>query len=128
VGRRHGRWPLEVRRLVAMAGRLDIDRALTFASDLEVFAASRADHAGVSEGLALDFMQRNDLNRLGLNGDDRRLLRELSATDGNLAVATLRNRDRASLEFLKALQLVAVQNDHVQLSPLAKRLGEEVWA
>lgn len=128
VGRRHGRWPLEVRRLIAMAGRLSEDRALAVAAELEVFASNLGVGSGVSEGVALDFIQSKNLNRLGLNADDRRFLREVSDAGGRLPYEGLRDRDTASLEFLEAVGLIEAPDRFVGLSPLAERLGQEVWA
>lgn len=124
LGKRYGRWPLEVRRLVAMAGRCDIERAMAVAARL---AEAVGPGTMVSEGLAVRQMTSWGLNRLGLANDDRAVLSSLSEAGGALRHDDLRLRDRAALPFLMDLGLLESDGVVVSISAQAQALGEDLW-
>lgn len=126
VGRRYGRWPLEVRRLAALAGRLDLAGANEAADRLAARAAELGIESRVSEAIALKVLTEWGLNRLGLTATDRSLLKTIASTDG-LPCDELRPRYRSSEEFLLRLRLIQRTRNKLVITPLAKRMGQELW-
>ena len=124
VGRRYGRWPQEVRRLAALAGRLDETRAQEVADRLAHRAAELGVAERVSEAVALQVFGEWGLNRLGLNAADRQLLAKLASekppVEGDIVGA-----DVESLAFLRRLRLV--RNDRLELRDQARRAGQDLW-
>ena len=119
VGRQFPRWPTEVRRLAAMAARLDPDR---LDATVERFAtdAGLPDRSAIlSEKVALRIMHDKwKLNRLGLNTEDREMFRRILGGEQVEA-------DKCSVPFLKGLGLVTDGRSRVRPSTMGRRLGEE---
>lgn len=119
VGRRFPRWATEVRRLVAMAARLDPDLVDSVAERFAVEAERLEPGVMLTEGLALRILQENwGVNRLGLNAKDR-------ATLERLLTGQPVSADEPAVPFLAALGLVRLDDSVVRLSAMARRLGEE---
>ncbi len=115
VGRIYKAWPLEVRRLIAMAGRLTPRIAKERGKDLARILEQ--DHAGVrpSESLVADVMSAEwGLDRLGLSQQDHTYLRLVLDSKGPAGLQNLASRmslepDQVEHEiepFLLALGLV----------------------
>lgn len=129
VGRRYGRWPLEVRRLAALAGRLNEHEAQAAADRLAERCAELSPNTRVHEALVLQVFKEWGLNRLGLNDADRRLLQRLAEAEAeSLEPEAISLSERSSVEFLTQLKLVSVGPKGIRLSSAAKRLGAELWA
>jgi DNA sulfur modification protein DndE len=92
-----GSFPLEVRRYLALAGRLNPGQALERASEFLKWA--RDAKRTPSEGLVLELMEKRwQLDRLGLTEEDYSLLASLTTEPGSTPPATL--------AFLERLQLI----------------------
>lgn len=130
LGRRYSRWPLEVRRMVANAGRLELGRSLELAARLAEAVEDRHPGARMSESLALEFLRDEwSLNRLGLDGADRELLTQLQYSEQRgLPRANLRARQLAALPYLENLGLVESDNDEVRLTQTARDSGKDLWS
>jgi DNA sulfur modification protein DndE len=119
VGRSYPRWSTEVRRLVAMAARLDQDQLDTVAERLASASRKNEGSRSLSESAALKILNEQwGVNRLGLTTADRTTLSHL------LAGETV-TRDEPSIPFLVALGLVEAGGGKPRLSTLGRRLGEE---
>jgi hypothetical protein len=119
VGRRFPRWPTEVRRLVAMAARLDPTQLDSVAERLAADAARIAPDHAVSETVALRVVQGEwGLTRLGLAPHDRDVLRRLM--DGDKVAAA-----DPAVSFLQALGLIASEKKHIRLTKRGEQLGPE---
>jgi hypothetical protein len=125
VGRRYGRWPQEVRRLAALAGRLDETRAQEVADRLAHRAAELGVVERVSEAVVLQIFSEWGLNRLGLNASDRDLLAKV-AGNNSLVEQDMTGSETESLAFLRRLRLV--RSDRLQLTEQARRSGQDLWS
>lgn len=123
VGRLYPRWPTEVRRLVAMAARLDPDQVGVVARRVADEAAERG-FPQVSETAVLAVMASWGLNRLGLSDADRSLLAALLDDDGTAArAAGADGGDGAA--FLASLGLVQNKNGRLRPTERGRRMGPE---
>jgi len=115
VGRIYKGWPLEVRRLVAMAGRLTPRIAKERGRDLARILEQ--DHGGSrpSEALVTDVMEKEwGLDRLGLSHQDHAYLKLVLDSKGPAGLINLASRmslepDQVELEiepFLLALGMI----------------------
>lgn len=119
VGRRFPRWPTEVRRLVAMVARLDPSRLDTVVERFASYAESAVPGGILKEGLALRIMrERWGVNRIGLNANDRIILRQL--LQGEVVSA-----EEPAIPFLTSLGLVTLEGSIVHLSSSGRQFGEE---
>lgn len=130
LGREFGRMPIEVRRLLAMAGRFDVAHARDLAARLATEVTAETGSSRISESQAIKVLAGWGLNRLGMNADDRRTMkRVLDAGEAGVAPRSIR---RTSANFLTALGLVyqdAAPSATPRLSatPTARQLGEGSW-
>jgi DNA sulfur modification protein DndE len=124
VGRRYGRWPQEVRRLAALAGRLDEAGAQETADRIARRAAELGVAERVSEAVALQIFAEWGLNRLGLNSHDRALLARIATAELDHE-DQLRSSEMESLAFLRRLRLIRV--DRLSLTEQARRAGDDLW-
>jgi DNA sulfur modification protein DndE len=125
VGKSFGRWPLEVRRLAAMAGRLRIESALEFARDLQRYTREERQLSRVSEAVALEYLEIRGINRMGLTKADRAILAKIAEHPRQLD--EMAPRDRAALDFLRGLGLVTISKGTASLSKAAGKLGSGIW-
>ena len=130
IGRQYGRWPLEVRRMIANAGRLELGKSLELAARLAEAVESHYPGARLSESLALKFLRDEwKLSRLGLNDADRHLLAQVHSADPNgLSRSTLGPDQLAALPFLRTLGLVETQDGAVRLTASARDSGDDLWS
>lgn len=123
LGRQYGRWPLEVRRMVANASRLSLNRASELARHLDAEAAETIPGASMSEAVALAIVRdRWQINRIGLDATDRRLLERLDSSEPS---ADLDPAERAALPYLADLGLIST--DPLQLTEAARQAGSTLW-
>lgn len=119
VGRRFPRWPTEVRRLVAMAARLDPSQLDAVAERVAAECGSSDPNAAIGETSVLHLLRdRWGMNRLGLQADDRRVLQEL-LDDVPIDMS------EPALPFLEALGLARITGMKAALTTIGKRLGPE---
>lgn len=130
IGRQYGGWPLEVRRMVVNAGRLELGRSLEIARRLAGAAEQKRAGARMSEAIALEFLRDEwKYNRLGLGPDDRQLLDRLRASGADgLAQSALSVDERNALPFLIRLALVEQISTNIRLTPDTQRCGDELWS
>lgn len=120
VGRLYPRWPTEVRRLVAMAARLDSERVPVIARRI---ADQTVEHgySSVSETAVLSVMASWGLNRLGLSEVDRNVLAALLDGSGRQH----QSQDESSPTFLCALGLAHHTGGRLELTDRGRRMGPE---
>jgi Holliday junction DNA helicase RuvB len=93
IGRLYKGWPIDVRRLLAMAGRMTPRMAKERAKDLARILEQ--DHAGSrpSEALVIEVMQKEwGLDRLGLSAQDHVYLKLVSDSRGPAGLVNLASR------------------------------------
>lgn len=126
--RRHFGWHLEVRRMIALAGRLLPALTIQRAESLAEVAPS----SGASDRDAVAALERWGLDRLGLDGNDRRVLTALGEsakqTANTLAAATeidITRLTESVLPYLSQLGLAVESQKLWQLSDIgAQTYGE----
>ena len=82
-------WPSNVRKLLAMAGRLIPRQAIEWADDFDRFLRQERAGQRVSESLALEFMERRGVDQAGLLERDYRYLELLNAATAPQGVQLL---------------------------------------
>lgn len=109
IRRELGSWPLEFRRYLALAGRLNPAKALDRAK--EFFDSVRASRRP-SEGLLIETMEREwKVDRLGLSEEDYEVLSQLEDGPDNSE-----RQNHGSIAFLAAIGLVEDRQGTFRLS------------
>jgi DNA sulfur modification protein DndE len=112
-----GQWPLEIRRLVVLAGRFNPGAALNRMHETLELAKTAGKGGRPSENMLIELMEREwGMDRLGLTDDDYKLLGEVS--DGRDSSA---EGDRA---FVERLGLIRVAGSATTITPR----GHEILA
>ena len=133
LGRIYKGWPVEVRRLLAMAGRMTPRIAKERGKDLQRILEQ--DHGGArpSEALVIEVMEKEwGLDRLGLSPQDHTYLRLAASSKGPSGLANLASRMSLEPEqveqdiepFLLALGLV----DRTSKGRMLTEQGKEITA
>lgn len=107
-----GGWPLEIRRHLALAGRLTPGTALRLAQEFQAEVRTRGANARPSETLLLAMMEGKwGIDRLGLTQDDYAFLNELATTP--ISQEGIQQND---LLFMTRLRLIRATGDSVALT------------
>ena len=120
VGRAIGKWPLEMRRLLAIAGRLNPADSIARGRELLQFARDATAGGRPSEGLLLDVMEKHwGMDRLGMTAANYSFL-------GDVANGSQPKEESSEATFLERMGFVRWRDDEFSLTDRGREVLD-VW-